>query len=380
MRGVYQRLLWTTTASWTPTQQKRIFDGNRELPEDLEGWLALAREKELPDSRLDAFRERWASLENDSRVEKAFGKGIDALITNLFERDRELFGRQDLPPVLFFRGNPNVLGQPGIAIVGARKATPYGREIARQLATEAVRNGKVVVSGAAYGIDAAAHRAALDAGGRTVAVMGCGLLHDYPKEHAELLDRIAENGLVVSQFPPEISPLGRNFVIRNRLIAALSRDVVIVEGANRSGARHTADFAVKLKRRLWAVPGELGKVNSGLPLQLLERGARLISSVRAPFETKEISRTATQISFFSETPEQAPVSDDIEPPKDEIGRKILNLLASRPLSVDELVTRLTLPPAKVSTAITFLELEGWIEKGSDGCYHPRRSLPKVGNV
>ncbi len=377
MQDTLHRLLWTAAAVWTPTQQRRIFERCQELPEDLDGWLELGRECELSESRLLAFRKKRDFLERDENVTKARKKGVNVLATRHFLRERELLGWEDLPPVLFYRGDSRRLGKPGVAIVGARKATSYGREIARRIATEAVGCGRLVVSGAAYGIDAAAHQAALDAGGCTVAVMGCGLLHDYPKEHAGLLDRIAESGLVVSQFPPETAPLGRNFVIRNRLIAALSRDVVIVEGTSRSGARHTADFATKLKRRLWAVPGEIGKANSELPLELLVRGARLVSSPGAPFE-EVLAGEQTTLRF--ETDDAPVVSETREPPEDATARGVLEALTDGSLTVDEIGDRLTLSPAAVSVAITFLELEGWIEKGGDGCYRAHRLPMKATKV
>ena len=171
----------------------------------------------------------------------------------------------DPPPRLYFRGGPaELLDLPAVAIVGARSCSPYGAQVARELARELGAAGVVVVSGLARGVDGEAHRGALAAGGLTVAVLGCGIDRDYPRAHAQLAGRIAESGAVVSEYPPGIEPSPWRFPARNRIVAGLARATVVVEARERSGALITADFALELGRDVFAVPGEITSVVSPL--------------------------------------------------------------------------------------------------------------------
>ncbi|TML10380.1 MAG: DNA-protecting protein DprA, partial [Actinobacteria bacterium] len=153
----------------------------------------------------------------------------------------------DPPRALFLRGSADaeILGRPAVAIVGARACSPYGSQVARMLGRELAAAGLVVVSGLARGVDGEAHRGALEAGGLTVAVLGCGIDRDYPAAHADLARRICERGLVVSEYEPCVEPAPWRFPARNRIIAGLAAATVIVEARERSGALITADFALE---------------------------------------------------------------------------------------------------------------------------------------
>ncbi|HEY0638872.1 MAG TPA: DNA-processing protein DprA [Pseudonocardiaceae bacterium] len=176
------------------------------------------------------------------------------------------------PLALWVRG-PARLDTPGaVAVVGARAATAYGRHVAGELAYDLAGQGHPVVSGAAYGIDGAAHRGALNAGGSTIAVLGCALGHGYPSGHAALLAHIAEHGAVVSEYPPGSRPARHRFLVRNRLIAALADGTVVVEAGARSGARNTAAAARALGRVVMAVPGPITSAMSHGCNQLLRDG------------------------------------------------------------------------------------------------------------
>jgi DNA processing protein len=166
----------------------------------------------------------------------------------------------------------------GVAVVGSRASTSYGADVAREIAATAAREQAVVVSGAAFGIDADAHLGALAGGGLTVAVLACGLDRAYPAAHADLLDRIAERGAVVSETPPGCMPTRIRFLRRNRLIAALAQGTVVVEAAVRSGALNTANWTERLGRQLMAVPGPVTSAASEGAHQLLRNGATLVSS------------------------------------------------------------------------------------------------------
>ncbi|HEX6665644.1 MAG TPA: DNA-processing protein DprA [Solirubrobacterales bacterium] len=186
----------------------------------------------------------------------------------------------DAPWALIGRGDPGLLDgiEPygAVTIVGSRRATSYGREVGRELGRELATAGMVVVSGLAFGIDACAHRGALDAGGRTIAVLGCGPDVAYPAAHRSLWRRISETGLVISEFPPGAAPWRWTFPARNRIMAALAGMTVVVEAAARSGSLITADLAADLGRDLGAVPGPITSRASAGPNNLLAGGACVI--------------------------------------------------------------------------------------------------------
>ncbi len=182
----------------------------------------------------------------------------------------------DPPPELWVHGHVNALCAPSVAVVGSRAASPYALEVSRRLGADLARRGMTVVSGMARGVDSAAHRGALEAGGVTVAVLGCGVDIVYPREHKVLAERIRERGALVSEFPPGMPPLKQNFPQRNRIISGLSLAVVVVEAAEGSGSLITADFALEQGRAVLAVPGNiLGGRNYGAHA-LLRDGAKLV--------------------------------------------------------------------------------------------------------
>ena len=172
----------------------------------------------------------------------------------------------DPPPGLFLRGEADsgLLARPAVAIVGARACSPYGRQVARRVARELAGAGLVVVSGLARGVDAEAHRGALESGGVTVAVLGCGIDRDYPAANRELARQVVAAGLIVSEYPPGVEPAPWRFPARNRIVAGLCAATVVVEARERSGALITADFALEEGREVFAVPGEITSVLSPL--------------------------------------------------------------------------------------------------------------------
>jgi DNA processing protein len=186
---------------------------------------------------------------------------------------------QEPPPVMFIRGKlPDPLAHPYIAVVGSRKATPYGREMAERIVTDLAPFGAAIVSGLAYGIDGAAHRAALQCGIPTVAVVGCGIDYPYPEGHLDLAAAISETGAVVSEFPFGTPPLKHNFPLRNRVISGLSLAVVVVEAEKRSGSLITARWAAEQGREVFAVPGNAGRATSSGANLLIKEGAHLVEN------------------------------------------------------------------------------------------------------
>jgi DNA processing protein len=191
---------------------------------------------------------------------------------------RSLLALADPPPVLFLRGDPGLLDRRSVAIVGSRRATPIGRRVAERFGRELSQAGIGVVSGLAFGIDAAAHRGALDGPGGTIAVLGSGPDRSYPRSQAPLFDRIVNEGLVVSEFPPGERARPHHFPRRNRVLAALSRAVVVVEAAARSGALITVDHALDLGLEVFAVPGSVETPQAAGVHSLLKDGAHLMTT------------------------------------------------------------------------------------------------------
>ena len=260
----------------------------------------------------------------------------------------------DPPAVLWLRGiaEPTLLARPAVAVVGARACSSYGRTVARMLGRELAAAGLVVVSGLARGIDAEAHRGALDARGVTVAVLGCGIDRDYPAAHRELARRIAESGLIVSEYEEGIEPAPWRFPARNRIIAGLCAATVVVEARERSGALITADFALEDGREVMVVPGEITSTVSAGSNALLRLGATPVTAA------------ADVLEAYGIVVEQAPT----EPPAGLAGR-LLDRLAEQPASIDELARTLGLEPGDVAAALIELELTGLVSE-EDGVYRP----------
>ena len=253
----------------------------------------------------------------------------------------------DPPPWLWLRGDadPRLLSETAVAVVGARACSGYGRAVARMLASGAADAGAVVVSGLARGIDGEAHRGALAASGRTVAVLGCGIDRDYPAAHAELARAIlAGGGLVVSEYEPGVEPAPWRFPARNRIIAGLAAATVVVEARERSGALITADFALEDGREVLAVPGEITSSLSAGANALLRQGATPATS------------TADVLEAIGLEPRPAPGAD----PADPSTAAILEAIAEGAATADELVRATGLPAGDVATALTFLELAGTV--------------------
>lgn len=253
----------------------------------------------------------------------------------------------DPPPVLFYRGRLLPPDFFAIAVVGTRRPTPYGLAMAERLASELASQGVVVVSGMARGIDGSAHRGALKAGGKTIAVLGCGVDIVYPPEHRRLMDEIIESGLVLSEFPPGTPPWSQNFPLRNRIISGLAFGVVVVEARERSGALITADLALGQGRDVFAVPGPVTSEQSRGPLQLLKDGAKIVTGAADVLEEYGLSERETSY-------EQVTVGLEEE--------VVLNYISYTPIHIDELVEKTGLNVHSLGAILTHLELKGLISR------------------
>jgi DNA processing protein len=241
----------------------------------------------------------------------------------------------DPPPGLFVRGGPDLalLEQPAVAVVGARACSGYGASVARSLGRELAAAGLTVVSGLARGVDAEAHRGALQASGRTLAVLGCGIDRDYPAAHAQLAREIAETGLIVSEYAPGVEPAPWRFPARNRIVAGLCAATVVVEARERSGALITADFALEEGREVFAVPGEITSTLSAGTNALLKLGAAPLTEARDVLAAYGLGLDAV------------PAERDA----------LLDLL---PATADELVRKTGRPAAEIAQVLVELELAG----------------------
>ncbi|MDQ3555852.1 MAG: DNA-processing protein DprA, partial [Gemmatimonadota bacterium] len=270
-------------------------------------------------------------------------------------------GIADAPYLLFAAGRLELLGNPAIGIVGTREPTPYGRSTAATLAGELAGAGFAVVSGMAKGIDAAAHEAALDARGGTVGVLGQGIDGVYPAENRRLFERVRGEGCLLSEYPPGEEPRAGNFPRRNRLIAALSAGVLVVEMAARSGAQHTVNYALEQGKEIFAVPGPIGSATSAGTNQMLKDGARLVTGVQDILE--ELGGVGTlSASPRAPRPEIPAPTEPAEPEGlSAEERRVFAALGPDPLHVDPLGSAAGLPPGQLLPALLALELRGVVE-------------------
>ena len=282
----------------------------------------------------------------------------------------------DPPPVLWVRGNLNALNRPGIAVVGTRHPSPYGAGMAEMLSRDLAKRGVAILSGMARGVDTAAHKGALEAGGLTVAVWGTGIDVIYPKENKRLAEEIvATGGAILSEFPIGTFPAPQNFPIRNRTLSGMSVGVLVVEAAEYSGTRITARCAIEQSRDVYAVPGNVTTKNAWGPNTLIKQGAKLTATwedvwedlpsqtrieLEQLAEARNESSAGTTASLFgsgSDTAGTAPLSDH--------ERMVLqHLRADEALQLDELLERLEsdLASGEVFTALFELELAGRVKQ------------------
>jgi DNA processing protein len=258
----------------------------------------------------------------------------------------------DPPPGLFVRGDADqtLLARPAVAIVGARACSGYGAHVGRLLGRELAAAGLVVVSGLARGVDAEAHRGALDASGTTVAVLGCGIDRDYPAGHSELARRIASTGLIVSEYAPSVEPAPWRFPARNRIVAGLASATVVVEARERSGALITADLALEEGRDVFAVPGEITSALSAGANALLRLGAAPLTRVEDVLESLGLDVS----------PAEAPAPGGP-------AAVVLERLRERPQAVDDLVRATGLGSDAVARSLVELELAG-LAAEAEGLY------------
>ncbi|HOK22410.1 MAG TPA: DNA-processing protein DprA [Candidatus Hydrothermia bacterium] len=293
--------------------------------------------------------------QNLKSLEESKSKCIDLLSEEYPEpfRLHEMF-----PPVLFYRGKSPLITSKSIAVVGTRTPTRYGVEVAAKFISDLVENGFMIISGGARGIDTVAHKTALQKGGYTIAVLGCGIDVYYPPENRSLLQEIVKSGTILSEFLPRTKPLKENFPRRNRLIAGLSSGVLVVEAGDKSGALITARWALELGKEVYAVPGPINSPMSRGTNQLIRDGAKMVLGIEDILEDfgigLEVAKNEVQ---------------EIELPPTV--KKIFEIITYEPLSFDEILAKSKLCTPDLLAILFELEVDGFITE-LPGKYYKRK--------
>lgn len=252
----------------------------------------------------------------------------------------------DPPLALHVRGNRALLSTPSVAIVGSRRASPYGINAAAQLAKALAGAGVTVISGLAIGIDAAAHQAALDAGGWTVAVLGTGIDLTYPRSNIRLFRRIEADGLLISEFPPGTPPLRENFPMRNRVISGLTLGTIIVEATSRSGSLITARMAAEQGREVFAVPGSIFSAGAEGPHRLIQYGAKLVHDIEDVLDELPGALRARR--------------EEASEPPEELREILTALTHDEATHIDAIAGQLMCGSDRLAESLLQLELGGWV--------------------
>jgi DNA processing protein len=289
-------------------------------------------------------------LDIEKNYQQTIKRGIHILTLMDEKYPKRLREINQAPPVIYTRGEVTAEDEWGVAIVGTRRITAYGQQVTEEIASMLARHGITVISGLARGVDAAAHQAALAAGGRTIGVLGSGVDRIYPPEHRRLAERMFEKGAIVSDYAPGTGPDAANFPPRNRIISGLSRAVVVVEAGEDSGALITANFAAEQGREVFAVPGNINAPQSQGTNRLIRDGAR-------PLLDPQELIGALDLEMVVEHRQARSVL-----PVDATEAALLNLLKNEPLHVDEIQAQSGLAVEKVSAALALLELKGLVRQ------------------
>ena len=323
-----------------------------------------------------------SEVDPDDEMERVLRAGVRALTWRDEDYPPRLKQIYDKPPVLYVKGDILPRDERSVAVVGTRKPSAYGREAARKLTAEIAAGGVTIVSGLARGVDGVAHGAALDAGARTIAVLGSGVDVIYPREHAALAERIAENGAVVSEHPVGARPDAQNFPRRNRIISGATLGTLVVEAPEGSGALLTARHALEQNREVFAVPGSiLSPSSSGANCLIRDSAAKLVTrgaDVMVELNLTVVERQMTLGSASSPPPSPSlqprtymmTASDPEQPnmelaaffPEDEAQAAVLKYVTFDPIHIDEITRNSALAASTVSGALTMMELRGLVRQ------------------
>lgn len=325
-------------------------------------WAASERELRATGMSADlcaAISRARSKVDLDREMARLEESGARALTSSNPEYPRLLRHIPAPPTVIYVKGDVEPLNDLAIGVVGTRRSTSYGDDMARQISGDLAAAGVTIVSGLARGIDTAAHRAALQAGGRTIAVCGCGLDIIYPPQNRRLAGDIVERGALISEYPIGVPPDGPHFPARNRIISGLSRGVLVVEAPRRSGALITTNFALEQGRDVYAVPGSAKSRQSEGCHELIRAGAALVT--RADEILEELNVAASQSA----------VQSRMVLPETDSERRLLDCVGAEPRHVNELSVDSGLPIHEVNGTLLTMELKGLVRQS--GAQHYVRS-------
>ena len=319
-------------------------------------WQASATELETAglDSRsIEAVISNRPKISLDAEMEKLERYKVTVLTIKDEAYPFRLNEIYEPPPVIYVRGSLTPEDDWSLAVVGTRRPTFYGREVSEQIVGDLARNRITIVSGLAKGIDATAHRAALDSGGRSIAVFGCSLDIVYPKEHVKLARQIMENGALISEFPLGTPPRRENFPLRNRIMSGLSLGTLVVEAGEVSGALITAGHALEQNREVFAVPGSVLSAVSRGTNRLIQEGAKLVRGANDILEELNLTMAVQHVEVKEIVPSTETESRIMQ---------ILRNLSPEPTHIDEVGHQSRLPIATVSSALSMMELKGMVKQ------------------
>ncbi len=295
--------------------------------------------------------ETRGKIDPDAELERVLQSGVTVLTWHDEDYPPRLKEIYDKPPVLYVKGELDPSDERSVAVVGTRRPTAYGRETARQLTSDLARSGVTIISGLARGIDGVVHRAALEAGARTIAVLGSGVDVMYPREHGNLAEQIAQSGAVISEHPLGARPDAQNFPRRNRIISGMTLGTLVIEAPEGSGALLTARHALEQNREVFSVPGSILSPGSRGGNQLIrDSGAKLVTSADDVMEELNLSAVEQQLELAAFFPE------------DEAQAAVLKFVTFDPTHIDEITRNSALAASTVGGALTMMELRGLVRQ------------------
>lgn len=322
------------------------------------------KEAGLPERALAHFLKLRHEIDLDQLYESILAQNVSVLTLLDANYPRLLKEIDQAPPVIYVRGELIPADEFAVAMVGTRRVTAYGQQVTRDASLYLAGHGLTIVSGLARGVDALAHQHALQAGGRTLAVLGSGVDVIYPPEHRMLADAIVENGAIISDYPLGTQPEGINFPPRNRIISGLSLATIVVEAGERSGALITAGFAVEQGREVFAVPGNVLSPMSWGTNRLIQKGAYAMISPQDVLDALDLA----QVDEYKSARQVLPA--------DTTEAKILQALDFEPIHVDEICQEVQMPIEKVSATLTMMELKGLVQHVGGMRYAAIREINK----
>jgi DNA processing protein len=331
----------------------------------------LAQTPGIGEESAQKIRESLDRAEPEAELERARAAGVQLVFRGEAEYPIALTYLTDAPPALYVKGNLVAEDAQAVGVVGMRKCSLYGQDQAERIAGGLARAGFTIVSGLARGIDSAAHRGALAAGGRTIAVLGNGLATVYPPENRRLADAVAAQGALVSEFPMETAPQAENFPRRNRILAALGLGVVVVEAGVRSGSLITARLAAELGKEVFAVPNRVDAPGAAGVHALIRDGAKLVESVADILD--EFPDLEVQPAAGEDAPRQAGLALKANLSAEEA--RLMEVLDGEPAFLETLADRAGLDAPRAAGAMTLLELKGLVRALPGGRFL-RRQTPR----